>query len=423
MRSVVALLLAVFTSATAAMAGFTALGKHVYGLTGNELDLGFLGLIEFAPAALLVVFTGSLADRYDRRRVAAVSVVAEAACAVGLGSYIAAGGQRVGPIFLLVLALGVSRAFLAPASRSLPADIVPAARLPWLIPRQSAAWQASVVTGPLLGGFLYTIDPTWPFFAMAALLILSAFALLFIRVRAAAPREVTPIAPIEGGVDQPLPHGPDALAPAPSQWHEALEGLRFIRRHQLVLGAISLDLFAVLFGGAVALLPAIAEDRLGVDAVGLGWLRAAGGIGAAVVTLALAIRPLRRHVGRKLLVAVATFGVATIALGLTRSFLIAFVAMAVLSAADAVSVFVRATLVPLVTPAEKRGRVLAVENVFIGASNELGAFESGVAGQVLGAAPAIVLGGAATLVVAGVWWKAFPALRDVDEFPNEPTAT
>ena len=404
------------------MAGFTALGKHVYALTGNELDLGWLGLIEFAPAVLLVVFTGTVADHFDRRRVAAIAAVAEAGAATGLGLYIGSGGQRVGPIFLLVLAFGISRAFLAPASRSLPADIVAPDRLSWLIPRQSAAWQASVVTGPVIGGFLYTIDPMWPFFAMAALLVVSAGALLFIRVQSTTPQPLSAPGTLEGAVDQPLPHGPDAVAEPPSQWHEALEGLRFIRRHQIVLGAISLDLFAVLFGGAVALLPAIAEDRLGVDAVGLGWLRAAGGIGAAMVTLVLAVRPLRHHVGRILLIAVATFGVGTIALGVTSSFVVAFVAMAVLSGADAVSVFVRATLVPLVTPQAKRGRVLAVENVFIGASNELGAFESGVVGQALGAAPAIVIGGAATLAVAGIWWKAFPALRDIDEFPRESLA-
>ena len=422
MRSVVALLVSVFASATAAMAGFTALGKHVYSLTGNELDLGWLGLIEFAPAVLLVVFTGTVADRYDRRRVSAIAAVAEAGAATGLGLYIASRGQRVGPIFLLVLAFGISRAFLAPASRSLPADIVAPERLPWVIPRQSAAWQASVVTGPVVGGFLYTIDPMWPFFAMAALLLVSAVALLFIRVQPSAPRSIAEPGALEGAVDQPLPHGPDAVTTPPSQWHEALEGLRFIRRHQIVLGAISLDLFAVLFGGAVALLPAIAEDRLGVDAVGLGWLRAAGGIGAAMVTLVLAVRPLRRHVGRILLIAVAAFGVGTIVLGVTRSFVVAFLAMAVLSGADAVSVFVRATLVPLATPEAKRGRVMAVENVFIGASNELGAFESGVVGQALGAAPAIVLGGVGTLAVAGIWWKLFPALRDVDEFPRQPLA-
>jgi hypothetical protein len=199
---------------------------------------------------------------------------------------------------------------------------------------------------------------------------------------------------------------------------EAVEGFRFIRSRPIVLGAISLDLFAVLFGGAVALLPALADERLGVGAVGIGWLRAAGGIGAASVTLWLAVRPLRRHVGRRLLTSVATFGVATIVLGATRHFAVAFVALLVLAGADSISVFVRATLVPLVTPRSKRGRVLAVESVFIGASNELGAFESGVAGQILGPGGAVVLGGAATLAVALGWARAFPALRNVDRFPR-----
>jgi predicted MFS family arabinose efflux permease len=165
-------------------------------------------------------------------------------------------------------------------------------------------------------------------------------------------------------------------------------------------------------------LPAIAEDRLHVDAVGLGWLRAAIGIGAALVTILLAWKPVSRHVGAKLLAAVAVFGVFTIVLGVTTSFVIAFVSLLVLSGADAISVFIRATLVPLVTPNETRGRVLAVENVFIGASNELGAFESGVVGQLLGTVPAVVLGGAATLAVAAIWWKAFPSLRKVDRFPG-----
>ena len=178
---------------------------------------------------------------------------------------------------------------------------------------------------------------------------------------------------------------------------EAMEGLRFVRSEPVLLGAISLDLVAVLFGGAVALLPAIAEDRLGVGAVGLGWLRAAVGIGAGLVTLLLAFKPVTRRVGSTMLIAVGIFGVGTIVLGVTTSYVIAFVSLAVLSGADAVSVFIRGTLVPLVTPPDKRGRVLAVETVFIGASNELGAFESGVAGQLLGPAAAIVIGGAVTL--------------------------
>jgi predicted MFS family arabinose efflux permease len=250
--------------------------------------------------------------------------------------------------------------------------------------------------GPVIGGFLYVLDVWVPFAVAAGFVVVAAVVILFVEPRHRA------------------------LAPADRErpsLHEAVEGLRFVRSQPILLGAISLDLFAVLFGGAVALLPAIAEDRLGVGAVGLGWLRAAIGIGAGVVTVYLAIRPVSRRVGHTLLVSVALFGVGTIALGVTTSFAVAFVALLALSGADSVSVFIRSTLVPLVTPPDKRGRVLAVEAVFIGASNELGAFESGVVGQLLGPATAIVLGGAATLAIAALWWGLFPALRSVDGFP------
>jgi MFS family permease len=407
---VVLLLTSIFCSAAAALAQITVLGKEVYDLTGRELDLGLLGLAEFAPAALLVLVTGSVADRLDRRRVAAIALGFEALAAVGLAAYAGSSPTAVGPIFGLVFAFGIARAFAAPAARALPADIVAPERLPWLVARFSASWQAALVVGPVLGGFLYAVDVRLPYVAVATLLLTSAGALLLMHVPERQPANVA-----EDPIVETVLHEPPA---AKAGIREAVEGLRFIRRYPLLLGAISLDLFAVLFGGAVALLPAIAKDRLGVGAVGLGWLRAAGGIGAGLVTLRLAVRPIRRHIGRTLLAAVALFGVTTIVLGLTRTFAVAFVAMAVLSGADAISVFVRATLVPLVTPQDKRGRVLAVENVFIGASNELGAFESGVAGQILGPAGAIVLGGVGTLVIAGTWWFLFPDLREVDEFPS-----
>jgi MFS family permease len=198
-----------------------------------------------------------------------------------------------------------------------------------------------------------------------------------------------------------------------------MEGLRFVRDQPVVLGAISLDLFAVLFGGAVTLLPAIAV-RLHVGALGLGWLRAATGMGAGLMTVVIAVRPVRRRVGRVLLGVVAVFGAWTIVLGLTRSYALAFIAIFGLSAADAVSVFIRSTLVPLATPPDMRGRVLAVENVFIGASNELGGFESGVVGQLLGTTGSVVLGGIGTLVVALAWGVLFAPLRRVDRFPVLP---
>lgn len=416
-RNIVLLLLTTFTSSAAALCGVTALGKLVYDLTGRELLLGFLGLAEFAPALVLVLVTGSVADRFDRRRVTAVAATVEGAVALGIAAYVASKPTAVAPIFMLVVAFGVARAFVAPASRSLPADIVPASRLPRLTPRFSAAWQASIVVGPVLGGTLYAVDPAYPFVAMVALLLVSALCVSAIRID--SNRRVAPIVNplLEAGVEPVLGHGAAAVDEG-GGFREALEGLRFIRGHPVLLGAISLDLFAVLFGGAVALLPAIAEDRLGAGAVGLGWLRAAGGIGAGMVTAVLAFKPVQRHVGRVLLTAVAVFGVFTILLGVTRTYFVAFIAIAVLSGADAISVFVRATLVPLVTPADRRGRVLAVENVFIGASNELGAFESGLAGELLGSAGAIVLGGVATLAVALTWATAFPALREVDRFPD-----
>jgi predicted MFS family arabinose efflux permease len=191
-----------------------------------------------------------------------------------------------------------------------------------------------------------------------------------------------------------------------------------VRSRPILFGAISLDLFAVLFGGAVALLPAIAEDRLGVGSVGYGWLRAAPGIGAVIVTALLAIRPVRRRVGTTLLIAVAVFGAATVVLGITHNYVVAFAALLILAGADAVSVFIRATIVPLATPDEMRGRVMAVENVFIGASNELGAFESGVAGALLGVGPAVWLGGLLTIGVVGVTSAVFPDLRGIDRFED-----
>lgn len=412
-RRIALLLASTFLSASAALAGVTALGKLVYDLTDSELALGFLGLAEFLPALLLMLVVGSVADRFDRRKVTAAASAVEGAIALALAAYVATEPTSASPIFALVLGFGITRAFLAPASRSLPADIVPPSRLPWLVARHSITWQASIIVGPVLGGTLYAVDPTLPFVVMSVLLVLSSVAVLAIRYEDVVLID-DPL--VEAAVEPSLGH---VTAEEGTSVREALLGFRFIRRQPVLLGAISLDLFAVLFGGAVALLPAIAEDRLHVGAVGLGWLRAAGGIGAALVTLVLAVRPVQRHVGRVLLVAVALFGAVTVLLGTTRSFVVAFVALAVLAGADSVSVFIRATLVPLATPPELRGRVLAVENVFIGGSNELGAFESGVVGQLLGAPAAIVVGGVATMAIATAWWFWFPDLRDVDQFPTE----
>lgn len=415
-RSITAVLLCVFCSSCASLIGVTALGKQVYDLTRRELDLGLLGLAEFAPAMLLVLLTGSIADRYDRRRVSSTAAALEACSGAALAWYATTDPTSAAPIFALVLVFGAGRAFLAPANRALPADIVPASQLPWLTARRAVAWQAAVIIGPVLAGFLYVVHPAVPYVAMTGFLVVASASMFFVRIEqhaTAAATSTEPIDHVTAEAERTI-----AAPPRSGRVREAFEGLRFIRHSPILLGAISLDLFAVLFGGAVALLPAIATDRLHVGAVGLGWLRAAGGIGAALVTLWIARRPLERGVGTVLLASVAVFGVFTILLGATTIYALAFISMAVLSGADSVSVFIRSTLVPLVTPFDKRGRVLAVESVFIGASNELGAFESGVAGQLLGAPGAIVLGGAATLAVAGTYWTAFPALRRLDRFPS-----
>jgi MFS family permease len=398
----------------------TVLGLLIYRLTGSELDLGFLGLAEFAPAALLVLLAGAAADRFDRRFVSALGATANAVVALALAWYVHRPGDRsTTPIFLLVLAFGVGQAFLAPALRSIPSSMVRSDGLPWLMARRSVASQAATIIGPVLAGLLYGSDGAVPL--LGAAVLSAACAVLVLGIREIEPEAVANDEPERN----PIVHDDvghvleDGIPPAKGGLHEALEGLRFVRRNSILLGAISLDLFAVLLGGAVTLLPAIAV-RLGVGAVGLGGLRAAVGLGAGVMTLVLAFRPVQRRVGQVLLGAVAIFGVWTIVLGITRSYTVAFIAILALSAADAVSMFIRSTLVPLATPPEMRGRVLAVENVFIGASNELGGFESGVFGQLLGTTGSVVLGGVGTLVVALTWGIFFAPLRRVDRFPTPP---
>ncbi|MCB0994619.1 MAG: MFS transporter [Acidimicrobiales bacterium] len=402
--SVLALLGIYFLSTLAVVGQVTIVGKQVFDLTGRELDLGLLGLAEFLPTALLSPITGSLADRYDRRHILAIGLLGEAAASVLLFLYARTDPTAVLPIFGIVALFGVARAFVAPSLRALPVDLAPPLIVERVVALVAVSWQTGAIVGPVVFGFAYVAGISLPYL-IAAVAFLGGLVLLAL---VPAPRlERSTAAP---GVGAAVRH--------------ASEGLRFIRRTPIVFGAVSLDLFAVLFGGAVALLPAIAEERLGVGAVGLGWLRAAIGIGAASTGLLLTIRPIARRVGRVLLVSVGVFGVATIVLGVTRSYWVAVVALLVLAGADAVSVYIRATLVPLATPESMRGRVLAVENVFIGASNELGAFESGVAGHLLGLVGAVVSGGIGTLAVVGVWWKLFPALRDVDRFAEvRPAAT
>jgi len=396
------LFLAFFLTGFAIVGQITVVGKQVFDMTGRELDLGLLGLAEFVPVAILAPFSGAVADRFDRRRVYALSLAAELLCSLGLFAYIASEPTSVGPIFVLVALFGAARSFAGPSGQSLPVDLATPDNLERVMALRSVAFQAGFIVGPVAMGFIFVADPALPYL-VAVIAFALAIPILFL-----IPKPDTRRLTTRGGMQ--------AL-------RDAREGLRFMRRQPIVFGAISLDLFAVLFGGIIALLPAIAEDRLGVGAVGLGWLRAATGIGAGTTALILSVRPVRRRVGKTLLTVIAIFGVMTILIGLVDSYAIVFAALLVASAADSVSVFIRSTLVPLATPEVMRGRVLAVERVFIGASNELGAAESGLTAAVFGLVGAILFGGVGTLAVVAIWWRWFPSLRNVDRFQEVRAAT
>jgi MFS family permease len=324
-------------------------------------------------------------------------VGAEVFTSAGLMLYAFTKPTSVIPLFGIAFCFGIARAFQAPAMRSMPPMVAPENGLPKVIALYSATWTGAMIVGPAIGGFLYAGDP-WVAYLGSTMLIFGSWLVLSMQTF----------------LREPPPPDPDARPTL----RTAVQGLVFIRRTPVLLAAIALDLFAVLFGGAVALIPVIAKDRLGVGDVAYGWLRAAPGFGAAGMALLMAARPVRRHVGRTLLIAVAVFGVGTVVLGVTRNYVLAFLALVVLAAADLISVFIRGSLVPLVTPDEKRGRVLAVESVFIGASNELGAFESGMLAQAVGTSTTVVGGGVATLAIVGIWWFAFPSLRTIDRFED-----
>ena len=390
-----ALLATSFLTSFATVGQITILGKQVFDMTGRELDLGLLGLAEFVPLAVAAPFTGALADRFDRRRVFAFGVVGEVVTSLGLLWYVSTSPTTVTPIFGLVVVYGFARALASPAVRALAIDITPPELIERVIALRSLAFQAGAILGPVTAGFLFVANIALPYLVSA--LLYSAAALLISVVPKRPTRRLD-----TRGARQAL--------------RDAREGLRFIRRQPVIFGAISLDLFAVLLGGVVALLPAIAEERLGVGAVGLGGLRAALSAGAASTAFVLSIRPVRQHVGKTLLGVVGAFGVLHLGLAFTTTYVLACVLLFAAAALDSVSVFIRSTLIPLATPEDMRGRVLAVENVFIGASNEMGAVESGVTAAAFGLVGAMVFGSVGTLLVVTLWWRFFPVLRDVDRF-------
>ncbi|MGA2414587.1 MAG: MFS transporter [Candidatus Sulfotelmatobacter sp.] len=366
-----------------------AVGWQVYGITRRALDLGLVGLAQFLPGILLFLVSGHASDRFERRKVLGACYAGYALCS-GLLLWIAERGtQSVRPIYVVLVLLGVVRSFNGTASRSILPQLVPDEHFANAVAWNATTFQAATILGPSLGGILYAVaNGPSVVYGVAVLVAVAALASIFrIKIR------------------------PQARRREPTTLKTVFAGLHFIWRQKLILGAISLDLFAVLLGGAVALLPVYAREILHTGPWGLGLLRTAPGVGAAVMAMALAHRPLRGRAGPALLWSVAGFGVCTIWFGVSTSLVLSLFSLIFLGAADMISVIIRATLVQLRTPDEMRGRVMAVDMVFIGTSNELGQFESGLTAQWFGTVPAVVLGGVGTLVVMGLWAWWFPELR------------
>ena len=364
-----------------------ALGWQMYDLTGSAWDLGLVGLMQFLPALFLTIPAGQLVDRVDRRQVLAASLAMQAGVSVVLAW--GSGGDWIERELILAISIviGVSRALQMPAQQALLPSLVPIPQLPRAMALSSSVMQVAIIGGPALGGFVYATG-AWVVYALCA--VMAVIALGFVLAISA----------------KPLPPAKAAITMA-----SVFAGFRFIANHPVVLGAISLDLFAVLLGGATALLPIFAKDILQTGPWGLGLLRSAPAIGALGMALLLARRPLRRRVGRLMFVAVAVYGVAILVFAVSTSLWLSMIVLAVSGAADMVSVVIRQTLVQLETPDEMRGRVSAVNATFIGASNQLGEFRAGAMAAWLGPVGSVVVGGFGTLVVVAVWIRLFPPLR------------
>lgn len=380
----------------AAQIQIVAIGWQVYDLTRNPLDLGFVGLSQFLPALLLVLVTGAVADRFPRRAIMLVCLAIEAFVAAALLAFTATGGGSVLVIFALLATFGTARAFFGPAVQSLLPNIVPAKMLSNAIALNSSAWQLATIAGPVAGGLLYGLSPLAAYGSATALLVLAAI------------------------LATQIPKPDQKSETEKASWTTVLAGFRYIWSEKIVLGAISLDLFAVLLGGATALLPVYARDILDVGPVGLGLLRAGPGIGAIAVALWLTTHSIKDHAGLYLFIFVALFGAMTVVFGLSTIPWLSIIALIILGGADMVSVYVRETLIQLWTPDRLRGRVNAVNMVFIGASNELGEFRAGVMAALIGAKAAVVAGGAGAVVMAGLFAHLFPELRKARHLDGRP---
>ncbi|HEV7345178.1 MAG TPA: MFS transporter [Devosia sp.] len=361
---------------------------QIYDVTGNVFLLGLVGLSLFLPALLLILITGLTADRFSRRMIMAVCLSVELLCALGFLTFVNAEAHEVWPIFGILIVLGTARAFWGPAAQSLAPNLVPPEALSNAITVNASAWQFASIMGPAVGGLLYGIGPTVAFATGAGLLVIAVFCVLLI------------------------PKPPQRDTQQATSLETMFGGFRYIFSNKVVLGAISLDMFAVLMGGAVALLPVYTKDILHAGPQELGLLRAAPGIGAICMALFLTRFPIRDHAGKLLFLFVALFGFFTFVFGISTSVWLSIPALALVGASDMVSVTIRETIMQLWTPEEVRGRVNAVNSVFIGASNELGEFRAGTVAHFIGPVAAVAVGGVGAIAVAIVWSIIFPALRD-----------
>ncbi|MBY5866654.1 MFS transporter [Rhizobium leguminosarum] len=375
-----------------------AVGWQMYDQTGSAIYLGLIGLVQFLPSLLLILVTGSVADRYNRRAIAALCSLVSALCTLALLVMTLMGSFTPLPVFAVLLIFGIERAFMSPAVQSLAPNLVPEEALSNAIAWNSSSWQLAAITGPVLGGLLYGVSAPTAYTVAVIFSVLGAVLLYMI------PK---PVQKTTGET---------------KSWAMILGGFSFIRAEKVVLGAISLDLFAVLLGGATALMPIFARDILTLGPWGLGLLRAAPGLGAIVMAIFLAAYPLKHRAGIYMFIGVALFGIGTIIFGVSTNTEVSIAALALMGAADMVSVYVRESLIALWTPDHLRGRVNAVNMVFVGASNELGEFRAGTMAAIFGAVPAVVIGGIGTLVVAAIWASSFPKLRGIDTL-DAPTVS
>ncbi len=380
-----------FLSTVAMQMQSVAIGWQIYAITNSALALGFVGLCQFAPMFLLTLPAGDISDRIDQRKVLAVAMTVQAVSSALFLLLSISHVSKVWPFYAVLVLFGAARGFAGPAGQSLVAFLVPEDKLARSIALSSSVFTTAVIAGPAMGGLLYAFG-AFATYSVCCICFLAAAFLTFMLGGRRRAESVTQRSRLE----------------------RVAEGVRFVRSRPVILGAISLDLFAVLLGGAVALLPIYARDILHTGPIGLGFLRAAPAFGAAMTSLILAGFPVERRTGAIMFSAVAVFGVATIVFGLSTSFPLSLAALFVLGASDMISVFIRSTLIQFATPDMMRGRVSAVNMLFIGASNELGEFESGLTAAWFGTVPAVVIGGAGTLAVVAAWMVLFPPLRMVD---------